>query len=95
VTPTLSVSATAVAPGSTVTVTLTNGFGGPTDWLAFASATAPNTSYLNYVYIGSGVTTRTWTVTVPSTPGTYQFRLFPNNGYTPAATSPTITVSNP
>jgi hypothetical protein len=41
--------------------------------------------------VGSGVTAKTWTVTVPS-PGTYEFRLFLNNGYTRAATSPTITV---
>ena len=93
VTPLLAVSATTVTPGSTVTVTLTNGFGGATDWLAFAAASAPDTSYLNFTYVGAGVTTRTWTVTVPSTPGTYQFRLFPNNGYTRAATSPTITVT--
>ncbi|HTM25229.1 MAG TPA: S8 family serine peptidase [Vicinamibacterales bacterium] len=92
VTPTLSVSATTAAPGSSVTVTLTNGFGGSTDWLGFASTSAPDTSYLNFVYVGAGVTTRTWTVTMPSTPGTYQFRLFPNNGYTRAATSPTVTV---
>jgi subtilisin len=91
-TPTLSVSATTAAPGASVTVTLTNGFGGSADWLAFASASAPDTSYLQFLYIGAGVTTRTWTVTMPSTPGTYQFRLFPNNGYTRAATSPTVTV---
>ena len=91
--PVLSVSATSVAPGASVTVTLTNGYGGATDWLAFASTSAPDTSYLKYVYIGAGVTTRTWTVTAPTTPGTYEFRLYPNNGYTRAATSPTVTVT--
>jgi len=39
------------------------------------------------------LTTRTWTFTMPNTPGTYEFRLFPNNGYTVAATSPPITVN--
>src|SRR5262249_5106996 len=39
------------------------------------------------------VTTRTWTVTMPTTTGTYEFRLFLNNGYTRAATSPPITVT--
>jgi hypothetical protein len=29
---------------------------------------------------------------MPTTPGTYEFRLFLNNGYTRAATSPTVTV---
>jgi hypothetical protein len=42
--------------------------------------------------VGSGVSTRTWTVTMPSTPGTYEFRLFLNNGYTRGATSPPVTV---
>jgi subtilisin family serine protease len=90
--PQLTVSATTVAPGGTVTVTLTNGAGGIGDWLAFARTTQSNSSYLTYTYVGLGVTTRTWTVTVPTTPGTYEFRLFLNNGYTRAATSPTVTV---
>jgi hypothetical protein len=90
--PTLSVSTTTAAPGASVTVTLSGGLGGPYDWIAFAPTSAPNTSYLYYTYVGNGVTTRTWTVTAPSTPGTYEFRLFLNNGYTRAATSLTVTV---
>ena len=89
----ITVSATAVAPGASVTATLTGGTGGTLDWLALAPTTAPNTSYNSFIFVGAGVTTRTWTVTMPSTPGTYEFRLFLNNGYTRAATSPTITVS--
>jgi subtilisin family serine protease len=92
VAPILSVSSTTVAPGGTVIVTLTGGLGGSTDWLAFAPSTAPDTTFLQYVYVGSGVTTRTWTVTVPGTAGAYEFRLFLNNGYTRAATSPSVTV---
>jgi hypothetical protein len=91
--PVLAVSASTVAPGASVTVTLTDGLGGGLDWLALASTAAPNMSYLTFTYVGSGVSTRTWTVTMPSTPGTYEFRLFPNNGYTRAATSPPVTVS--
>jgi subtilisin len=93
--PVLTVSATTATAGTTVTVTLTNGLGGLYDWLAFASTTAPNTSYNTFVYVGGGTTTRTWTVTMPQTPGTYEFRLFINNGYTRVATSPTITVTMP
>ena len=93
--PSLSVSATSAAPGTTVTVTLTNGLGGLYDWLAFAPTSAPNTSYLSFLYIGGSTTTRTWTVTMPATPGTYEFRLFLNNGYVRSATSPTITVIQP
>jgi subtilisin len=92
-TPVLSVSATSVRAGASVTMTLTNGYGGSMDWLALAATTAPTTSYLAYTYVGAGVTTRTWTVTMPSTPGTYEFRLFPNNGYTLAAKSPPVTVT--
>jgi subtilisin len=91
--PAISVNATAVAPGASVTMTLTNGYGGAQDWLALASTNAANSSYITFTYVGAGVTTRTWTVTMPATPGTYEFRLFPNNGSTRAATSPPVTVS--
>ncbi|HYT66794.1 MAG TPA: S8 family serine peptidase [Vicinamibacterales bacterium] len=90
---TLTVSATNVAPGASVTTTLTNGPGGAYDWLALAPTAASNSSYITFTYVGAGVTTRNWTVTMPSTAGTYEFRLFLNNGYTRAATSPTVTVS--
>jgi len=92
--PTLTVSATSVPPSTGVTVTLTNGAGGSTDWLALAPAGAPNSSYLQYTYVGAGVTTRTWTVTMPATPGAYEFRLFLANSYTRAATSPVVTVES-
>jgi hypothetical protein len=74
-------------------MTLTNGLGGAADWLALAATGSPSTSYLQYTYVGSGITTRMWTVTMPTTAGTYEFRLFPNNGYTVAATSPAVTVT--
>ena len=74
-----------------MTVTLTGGFGGASDWLAFAATGAPADSYVQSTYVG-GVATRTWTVMVTA-PGTYEFRLFLNNGYTLAATSPTITAT--
>jgi hypothetical protein len=93
--PVLTVSAATAAPGSTVTVTLTNGVGGLYDWMSFAAVSAANSSYNTFVYVGGGVTTRTWTVTVPATPGTYEFRLFLNNGYVRSATSPPVTVIKP
>jgi sugar lactone lactonase YvrE len=90
--PTLTVSTSTVAAGGQVTVTLTDGLGGGRDWLSFAESTAPNTSFPQWTYVGAGVTTRTWTVTAPTTPGTYEFRLFLNDGLTRAATSPPVTV---
>ena len=89
--PVLSVSSTTVTTGTAVTVTLTGGFGGAADWLSFANTGAPNSSYVQYTYVGSGVTTRTWTVTVTG-PGTYEFRLF-SDGYNRLATSATITAT--
>jgi hypothetical protein len=91
--PALTVSTTTAARGTQVTVTLTNGYGGITDWLAFAATSAPVTSYIHWTYVGTNVTTRTWTVTMPNTAGTYEFRLFQNNGYTVLAKSPPITVN--
>ena len=90
--PTLTPNVTTAATGATVTVTLANGFGGGSDWLALASTNAANTSYLGYTYVGAGAFNRTWSVAMPSNPGTYEFRLFINGGYTRVATSPTVTV---
>ena len=61
----LSVSATAVAPSTAVTMTLAGGFGGATDWVTLSQAGSLDTSYIFYTYVGSGVTTRTWTATMP------------------------------
>ena len=71
--------------------------GGAKDWLGFTAVSAPDGSgqYLQWVYVGAGMTTRTWTVTVPTTPGQYEFRFFPNDTYTRLATSPTVTVPAP
>src|SRR5262249_9408926 len=91
--PTLSVNTGSAPPGGVVTATLTNGLGGGTDWLGLAPIGAPETSYLQWIYVGAGVTTRPWTVTMPTTPGQYEFRLFPNNGYARAATSPAVTIA--
>jgi hypothetical protein len=90
--PTLTVNTTSVAPGGAATVTLVGGSGNFGDWLALAPTNAPNTSYLNSTYVGTGVTTRTWTVTMPTTPGTYEFRLFLTSTYNRGATSAAVTV---
>jgi hypothetical protein len=85
----------ATAPlGTAVTVTLRNGTGGAQDWLALAPVGAPATTVTQWAYVGPGVTTRTWTATPPAA-GAYEFRLFLNNGYTLAATSPAVTVTAP
>jgi len=90
--PSLTVSATSAAPGQTVTVTLTNGQGGSADWFAFAAVGSPDSTYVTWTYVGAGVTTRTWTVTMPSTPGTYEFRLYKQASFVRLATSPPVVV---
>jgi hypothetical protein len=90
--PALTVSATTAARGTQVTVTLSGGYGGITDWLALAKVGSSNTSYVQWTYVGQNVTTRTWTATMPNTAGTYEFRLF-QNPYTLLAASPPITVN--
>jgi len=92
VTTTLTPSTNSAAPGEAVTLTVANAPGGATDWLALADVSTPATSYLTYVYVGAGVTDRTWTVGMPLAPGTYEFRLFLNNGFTELAVSPPVTV---
>ncbi|HUQ87740.1 MAG TPA: Calx-beta domain-containing protein, partial [Vicinamibacterales bacterium] len=90
--PTLTTSVATVASGSPVTVTLKNGLGGAMDWMALALSSAPNTSYVQYVYVGSGVVNRTWTFNAPASPGPYEVRLFQNDGFVRLATSPIISV---
>jgi len=90
--PQLTVDTPTAVAGQLVTVTLTNGVGGAGDWLALAATNAPDSSYLQYTYVGAGVDSRTWTVTMPGPTGDYEFRLFLNDGYERAATSPVVTV---
>jgi hypothetical protein len=92
--PSLSVNPASVAPGGSVTATLTNSPGGSTDWLGLFQVGALDTSYLQWVWVGAGLTSRTWTVTLPTTPGQYEFRFFPNNGTVHTGTSPAVTVGN-
>jgi len=90
--PSLTGNPTMVVGGTAVTVMLNNGLGGAEDWLAFADVSAPDTIYLTWTYVGAGVTSRTWTVMMPTTGGPYEFRLFLNGGFTRAATSSQISV---
>jgi hypothetical protein len=91
-TTTLTPSTNSAAPGDAVTLTVADAPGGATDWLALANVDAPATTFLTFVYVGAGVTDRTWTVDMPLVPGTYEFRLFLNNGFTELAVSPPVTV---
>ena len=63
-------------------MTLANGYGNAKDWIAVAATGAADRTYMQWTYVGTGVTTRTWTTTMPTAAGTYEFRLFLNDGFT-------------
>ncbi len=92
--PTLYVNAADAAAGASVTARLASGAGGSTDWLALAQVGASASSYITWTYVGSGVTNRDWTVTMPTTQGNYEFRYFLNNSYTITAGSPAVAITN-
>ena len=102
--PTLTASATAVGTGGSVTASWSN-VGNPTstDWIGVYATGAANTAYQGWLYDDSCNQTSNGTtpgggscpIRLPTTPGTYELRLFANNGYTLLATSQTITVNAP
>ncbi|HTY77658.1 MAG TPA: IPT/TIG domain-containing protein [Candidatus Bathyarchaeia archaeon] len=81
--------------GGSITATLSNSPGGSTDWLGLSAVASADTSFLQHTDVGAGITSRTWTVTMPAAPGSYEFRLYLNNMYTVAARSAAVTVVNP
>jgi hypothetical protein len=97
--PTVSVSATTASPGQVVQVTVTYGPGNARDWVSMSASDAADTVWLDWKYLNgtrtppaTGVTSATISFTLPTTPGTYNFRFFQNDVYTKLATSPTVTV---
>jgi fibronectin type 3 domain-containing protein len=91
----LSASPTSVAPGGTVTVNWTAPAGHSTsDWIALFAVGSPNTSYLAYQYTTAD-TGGSVTFTAPGTPGSYEFRFLPNDGYTSVAVSNAVQVQTP
>lgn len=93
--PSLTVSASTSVSGGSITATLSNSPGGSTDWLGLSAVASADTSFLQHTDVGAGITSRTWTVTMPAAPGSYEFRLYLNNMYTVAARSAAVTVVNP
>src|SRR5207247_1137246 len=98
-TPTLTVSSTTVNGGATVTVTVSNGPGNRADWVGVFPLGAANTGYVDWKYLngaksapGTGLTGATLTFTMPSTAGSFEFRLFSNDGFTVLATSQATTI---
>jgi uncharacterized protein YegP (UPF0339 family)/subtilisin-like proprotein convertase family protein len=97
--PSLTPSATTVAPGASVQVQVANGPGNRYDWVGLAPIGG---SYVDWKYLSgtrtappAGLTTALLTFTMPSTPGSYEFRLYANNGFMLIATSPPVGVAAP
>jgi hypothetical protein len=91
----------AAAPSGSASVQVSNGPGNTHDWVAMAATTAPNTTYLDWKYLNGlttapsqGLTSATLGFTLPASAGTYEFRLFANNGYGRLATSSPISVAS-
>jgi hypothetical protein len=92
-----------VNAGGTINVTIANGPGNTSDWLALFPSTAPDasTSYVNWMYMNGqrfepapGLTSASLQFPAPATAGTYNVRLFANGSWTKVGTSGNITVSS-
>jgi hypothetical protein len=79
------------APGSQLTATFNNGSTDTTAWIGIFPVGAANTAYRDWDYT-DGATSGTMILHVPGTPGTYELRMFADNGYTRIATSVPFTV---
>jgi glucose/arabinose dehydrogenase len=91
---TLTASPATVSPGGQTTVSWTAPSGSSSvDWIALYRVGAANSSYLAWQYTG-GATSGTFTFTVPTAPGQYEFRYLLNDGYTSVKTSNTVTVGS-
>jgi hypothetical protein len=91
---TLTPSVTTVAPGGSVQVSWTAPSGRPaTDWVGLYTVSAPNSPSIQWTYT-NGTSSGTWTISAPTTTGSYEFRYFLQDGYLSAARSATFTVSS-
>ena len=93
----LSASPSSVAAGGSVTATWSS-VCAPTsrDWIGIFLPGAANTSYVAWRYT-TGTASGSVPFTIPASlaPGTYELRLFANNGYTRLGTSNAIVVTSP
>ena len=98
--PTLTVASPAVSPGGMISFSVLNGPANPTDWVALVERTAADNAHIRWVYLNglttpptTGLTNATLQLPAPSTPGTYDLRLFANNQLNLIARSGAITVA--
>ena len=98
-TPSLTASATTAYVRQVVQVTLANGPGNVGDWVGLYLRGGVDEGPLDWKYLNgtraaptAGRSTATLAFQMPSTPGTYDLRLFESNGFKKLATSGPIAV---
>jgi hypothetical protein len=98
--PSITPSATSVATGSNVTVTIANGPGNAMDWVGLYPVGGTAAQRISYQFLNgltsppaTGATDAILTFTMPSTPGSYELRFFRNNSWTLLASTAPITVT--
>jgi RHS repeat-associated protein len=94
---TLTASPTTVGAGGSLTAAW-SGISSPTgtDWIGLYVPGALNTAYLRFQYTnGAASGSAAYSVPAGTAAGTYELRLFANNGYTLLATSNSFTVTVP
>ena len=89
-----------VGAATSITLAISEGPGNATDWVGLYPAGAPDGGYLSWSYLNgsaappaSGQTSASFTTYAPLAAGTYEWRLFANNGMTKIATSSAVIVS--
>ena len=99
--PAVVVNTPNVSPGGTIGFTVTNGLPNPTDWVTLSPAAGTDNWYVDWQYPNglktaptSAVSNATLQFPAPTTPGTYDIRLFANNRLTKLVTSAPITVAS-
>ncbi len=90
----LGASPTSVPAGGSVTATWSNICAPGADWIGLFTPGAPDTSHVTWGYT-TGAASGSVPFAIPATlaPGTYELRLFSNNGYTRLAVGNSFTVT--
>jgi uncharacterized protein YegP (UPF0339 family) len=98
-TPSVTPSATTVARGSLINVSIANGPGTRLDWVGIYLSGKSDGNFADWAYLNgsrvapsAGLSNTTFSLRVPSTPGTYVLRFYANNVYTWLANSVNIVV---
>lgn len=96
----LTISSTAVQPGGSLTVTVSNGPGSIYDWITISPVGSPDNAYQGIWFLnGTGIppavplTSASFSITAPATVGLYEVRFLASGYYGRLATSEPVTVS--